>query len=169
MAEKCFYFVEGKCEKQLINALQQPPGKLIPGRVKVFNIIQELIPISILVTIQSGSKVALVFDTDKADTEKLEENIKRILCYCKNIKILYLPQVRNFEDELLRCTDVRSVIELTHSRSLSNFKNDFCNLKPSDCRHLLERHHINADLLWSAAVPSEFRFIEHNCDGVKTK
>ena len=40
---KCIYYVEGPCEQQLIAALKETPGKLIPGKVKVFNVVQNLI------------------------------------------------------------------------------------------------------------------------------
>ena len=34
MNSKCIYFVEGECEKQLINALKISPEILTPGKVK---------------------------------------------------------------------------------------------------------------------------------------
>ena len=42
--KKCIYFVEGACEKQLIDALKAEPRQLTPGKVLVHNIIQEEIP-----------------------------------------------------------------------------------------------------------------------------
>ena len=169
MNEKCFYFVEGECEAQLIHALKLSPARLISGRVKVYNTIQELIPKSVLLTIQTGTTIALAFDTDKPDTTILRKNIELIKRYCKRIKIVYLPQVLDFEDEMVWCTDVGSAIDLTHSRGLSNFKTDFCRLKASDCRLLLERHHFNADLLWSKTPPVDYEFVSLNSDWVKTK
>ena len=59
MNEKCFYFVEGECEAQLIHALKLSSARLISGRVKVYNTIQELIPKSVLLTIQTGTTIAL--------------------------------------------------------------------------------------------------------------
>ena len=44
MNSKCIYFVEGECEKQLINALKISPEILTPGKVKVYNVKQNLIP-----------------------------------------------------------------------------------------------------------------------------
>ena len=41
---KCIYFVEGACEQQLIRVLREKPAKVIPGKIKVFNVIQKLIP-----------------------------------------------------------------------------------------------------------------------------
>ena len=65
---KCIYYVEGPCEQQLIAALKETPGKLIPGKVKVFNVVQNLIPKSQMLSIQAGTTVVLVFDTDVSQT-----------------------------------------------------------------------------------------------------
>lgn len=93
MTDKCLYFVEGECEASLINALKQNPGRLIPGRTKVFNIIQNLIPKSVLLAIQPGTTIALVFDTDKPDVQILQANIEQINRYCHRARIVFLPQV----------------------------------------------------------------------------
>ena len=39
-----YYYVEGSCEQQLIAALKEAPERLIPGKIKVFNVVQNLIP-----------------------------------------------------------------------------------------------------------------------------
>ncbi len=39
MNDKCIYYVEGPCEQQLIAALKETPRKLIPGKIKVFNVV----------------------------------------------------------------------------------------------------------------------------------
>ena len=74
MKNNCIYFAEGKCEERLLNALKENPQKIQSGRVKVFNVIQELIPKSQLVTIQAGTTVVLVFDTDVPNTECLRQH-----------------------------------------------------------------------------------------------
>ena len=87
MKNNCIYFAEGKCEERLLNALKENPQKIQSGRVKVFNVIQELIPKSQLVTIQAGTTVVLVFDTDVPNTECLRENIKRLSTLCTKLKL----------------------------------------------------------------------------------
>lgn len=47
MNNKCIYYVEGPCEQQLISALKERPEKLIPGKVKVFNVVQNSKQISV--------------------------------------------------------------------------------------------------------------------------
>ena len=104
MNNKCIYYVEGSCEQQLIAVLKEAPERLIPGKIKVFNVVQNLIPKS-----------------------QMAENH-------------FFPQVLNSEDEVVRCTDVRTAMELTKSGSVKNFKTDFCKMKAKDCRSMLERH-----------------------------
>ena len=167
MSGKCIYYVEGLCEQQLIAALKENPARLIPGKVRVFNVIQNLIPKSQMISIQAGTTVVLVFDTDVPQTANLRKNLELLNRYCGKLCIVYLPQVLNLEDELTRCTDVKSAAELTRSVSVRNFKTDFCKLKVRDCRAMLERHRLDVGKLWMAAVPEGFDFIENNGDQVK--
>lgn len=85
-----YLFFEGECERQLINALKVNPSCLLPGKVKVFNVVQNLIPKSILITIQNNSIVALAFDTDVRVNENLVKNIERLNQYCSRVEIVYL-------------------------------------------------------------------------------
>ena len=71
MNSKCIYYVEGPCEQQLIASLKENPAKLISGKVKVFNVVQNLIPKSQMLSIQAGTIVILVFDTDVPITANL--------------------------------------------------------------------------------------------------
>ena len=164
---RCIYYVEGLCEQQLIAALKEKPARLIPGKVRVFNVIQNLIPKSQMISIQPGTTIVLVFDTDVPQTANLRKNLELLHRYCGKLRIIYLPQVLNLEDELTRCTDVKSVAELTRSSSVRNFKTDFCKLKVKDCRAMLERHKLNVGKLWMTGVPENFGFIENNGTQIK--
>ena len=55
MNNKCIDYVEGPCEQQLIAALKEAPERLIPGKIKVFNVVQNLIPKSQMLSIQAGT------------------------------------------------------------------------------------------------------------------
>ena len=127
-----YYYVEGSCEQQLIAALKEAPERLIPGKIKVFNVVQNLIPKS-----------------------QMSENH-------------FFPQVLNLEDELVRCTDVRTAMELTKSGSVKNFKTDFCKMKTKDCRSMLERHKLDYARLWMTKTPEAFKFVENNSFQIKT-
>lgn len=167
MNNKCIYYVEGPCEQQLISDLKESPGKVIPGKVKIFNVVQNLIPKSQMLSIQGGTIVTLVFDTDVEQTAKLKKNIELLQRYCGNLKIVYLPQVLNLEDELVRSTNVKVITDLTRSNSTQNFKTDFCKMKSKDCRAMLERHALDYSKLWITNTPDAFRFIERNSSLIK--
>lgn len=167
MNSKCIYYVEGPCEQQLITALKEQPAKLIPGKIKVFNVIQNLIPKSQMLSIQPGTMIVLAFDTDVPRTATLKKNIELLKRYCGKIQIIYLAQVLRLEEELVRCTDVKTVVELTKSNSVKNFKTDFCKLKKKECRVMLERHKLDLKKLWTTKRPTEFSFVENNSDKVK--
>lgn len=169
MNNKCIYYVEGPCEQQLISALKEAPERLIPGKIKVFNVIQNLIPKSQMLSIQTGTTVVLVFDTDVPRTEILKKNIELLAKYCKKLKIIFLPQVLNLEEELVRCIDVRNIKELTKSSSIRNFKTDFCKMKTEDCRFMLDRHMLDYVHLWMTKVPEPFNFVENNGVQIKRK
>ncbi len=165
MKNNCIYFAEGKCEERLLNALKEYPQKIQSGRVKVFNVVQKLLPKSQLVTIQTGTTVVLVFDTDVPNTEVLRENISRLKTFCSKIRLVFLSQVLNLEDELVRCSDIKSVVELTHSKSNKDFKRDFCSM--TNVRYVLDRVNLNVKTLWTENAPSPFGFIEKNSDVIK--
>lgn len=167
MKNNCIYFAEGKCEERLLNALKENPQKIQPGRVKVFNAVQNLLTKSQLVTIQSGTTVVLVFDTDVQNTEFLCENIRRLKTLCSKVRLVFLPQVLNLEDELVRCCEIKSVIGLTHSKSNKDFKRDFCSM--TNVRSALDRVNLNVSTLWTDNVPSPFGFVESNSDEIKIK
>ena len=116
MNRKCIYLVEGECEEKLIKALKEKPSLLIPGKVKRFNVIQNELKTSHLVTFTPGSLVVLVFDTDKEQTEHLKNNISALTKRCAGVSIVTIAQVLTFEDEIVRCTDVAKAPELTRSQ-----------------------------------------------------
>lgn len=168
MNKACVYYCEGEDDQKLIDSLKVSPGKIMPGKSKKLNVVQTLIPKSILLGIKPDTNVVLVFDTDvTTNLDVVKKNIENIKKYCRGVKIIYLLQVKNLEDELIRCTDVKTVMELTKSKSLSNFKTDFRKMKSEQCRNMLERHKIDIDCLWCTAAPREFDFAEKNSDLIK--
>ena len=167
MNNKCIYYVEGPCEQQLVAALKENPAKLIPGKIKVYNVVQNLIPKSQLLSIQCGTTIVLAFDTDVEQTTNLKKNLERLRKYCGRLHIVYLPQVLDLEDELVRCTDVQNVVDLTRSNGVRNFKTDFCKLKVKDCRAMLERHGLQTERLWTTKLPEAFAFVESNSNRIK--
>lgn len=162
---RVLYFVEGECEAKLINALKEIPAVIRPGKVKIINVIQNLLSASQLVQIQVGTTVVLVFDTDVLKTDCLQENIRQLRKKCTKVEVVFLPQVRNLEEELVRSTDVEQASELTRSRSNRDFKRDFC--AATNARHLLDRHNLMLSKLWTTHPPEEFSFVVSNSDIIK--
>ena len=167
MNRKCIYLTEGECEEKLIAALKEEPARLLPGKVKKFNVIQEELKTSQLVTFTPGSMVVLVFDTDVDMTEHLKRNIELLEKRCSGVKVVTVAEVLNFEDELERCTNVTKAQEITKSQSISEFKGAFCRLKPIECRRALERHSIDMKKLWCKAPANSFDFIKQESPKIK--
>lgn len=167
MRNNCIYFAEGKCEERLLSALKEYLQRIQPGRIKIFNVIQRIIPKSQLIMIQPGTTIVLVFDTDVPVTKYLRENIRQLDRFCTKVRLVYLPQVLNLEDELVRCSKIKSVVELTHSRSNKGFKHDFCSM--SNIRRALDQVDLDVDRLWTEKIPSPFNFIQSNSQAVKMK
>ena len=168
MNRKCVYLTEGECEEKLIAALKEEPSLLMPGKVKKFNVIQEELKTSQLVTFTPGSMVVLVFDTDVEMTEHLKKNIELLERRCNSVKVVTVAEVLNFEDELERCTNVAKAQEITRSSSLSEFKGAFCRMKPVECRRSLERHNLDMKKLWCKEPKNSFGFIRQEADKIKT-
>lgn len=104
--KKCLYFVEGACEKQLIDVLnKQHPYRLAPGKVIVQNSIHDLIPRNTITALSPGTEVVFVFDTDVEKTDILLKNIQHVKDYVSQVRVINLAQVLNFEDEIVRATD----------------------------------------------------------------
>ena len=167
MNRKCIYLVEGECDEKLIKALKEKPSLLIPGTVKRFNVTQNELKTSHLVTFAPGSLVVLVFDTDKEQTEHLKNNISALTKRCAGVSIVTIAQVLTFEDEIVRCTDVAKAPELTRSQGLNEFKSAVNKMKEADFRSALERHQLDMTKLWVQTPPDSFRFIVQGAAEVK--
>ena len=161
------YFVEGQCEEKLVNALKKEPCLILPGRCKVLNPVNEKLSPNDFISIPLGSIIVLVFDTDVADIDILDRNLKMIQKYAPRCETILVPQVKNIEDELLRATIVKNVEDLTKSRSLSNFKSDFCALK--NCRAVLEKQELSMQKLWSMDPDGAFEKYPQESGKIKQK
>lgn len=156
----CTYFVEGKCEQQFLKAIKSEPNLVIPGKVRILNVIQEKLSTSHLLSIRDGY-IVFVFDTDVKSTNILQENIRKVKTICPpKVKLLILAQVNNLEDELIRSTDISTICELTSSKSIKDFKPDFIATK--NCRALLSKHNFDINKMWVQDIPHPFSEIISN-------
>ena len=96
-----------------------------------------------------------MFDTDVSNTTYLWSNIKRVKEICPSkVKLLFLVQVKNFEEEIVRATDVKKTSDLTSNKSNKDFKRDFILLK--DLPSVLRKHCFDINKMWRQPVPSPF-------------
>ena len=158
--EKYQFFVEGECEKKLIDELKKQQTMIVSGRVNVFNVTQNELPNALLANLSNRTVVILVFDTDRQDAITLRKNIQKLRKY-RNVKDIWcVMQVRNLEDELVSATDVREIKELFDCKSNSDFKRDF--LKEKKLMEKLKRHSFNFGLFWNKKPSGVFSEFE-NC------
>lgn len=165
--QKYYYFTEGQCEEKLVKALKLRPALLKPGKVKIFNVVQNVLPVSILMSIEPGSAAVLVFDTDKDETDHLRQNVMLLKKRCSGVGVLSILQVLNFEDEVERSTDVNRAEDLTRSKTVEDFKSSVNRMKEIDFRRALERHKFDINALWAKEPPEEFRFFTQDSWKIK--
>ena len=159
------FFVEGECEKKLIDELKKQQNMIVSGRVNVINVTTRELSSAILANLSSGTIVVLVFDTDRRDTSILRNNIRK-LKKTRNVKDVWcVMQVENLEDEFLRTTDVKEIKDLIGCRSNSDFKREF--LAEKRLMVKLKSHHFQYDLFWASSPSEEYSEYE-NC-GYKVK
>ncbi len=158
------YYVEGPCEKKLIDELKKVQA-VISGPVNVFNAAQEEFSQQRLRVLSSNTIAIIILDTDAGNYEILSRNV-RILKKNRNIKDIWLVlQVENLEKELLRVTDVKEIKDLIGSKSNKDFKTDFINEKNLLAK--LMHHNMNYALLWASKPNGIYK--EYKNDGYRIK
>jgi len=159
------YYVEGETEEKILEVLKTDFRYIMPGKVKVFNVIEEKFSRSKLISLKRKTNVVLVFDTDSSDSSTLRANISFLERQSVVRQVICIPQVKNLEEELIRCCNIRKIKELLSSKFDSNFKNDLCN-----CNGLMGamlRHEFNMELFWSSAPSGEFSSIPNNSNSIR--
>ena len=159
------YFVEGESEQILINALKTDLGLIVPGKVDILNVIQKKINKNWLRTMKPNTTVILVYDTDVEDVELLKKNIET-LKKCAAVKDVWcIPQVKNFEDELVSACNIRNVMDLTGTRTLHDHKRAFVN--NSNQSQMLERNGFDIEKLWSKVPDNAFAQFGNDSEKIK--
>ncbi len=154
MKSNYLYFVEGECEKALIETLIQSFGILPPRKIKVLNICQKTFPPSLIFTLKPKTCIVFVFDTDAGNPDYVRETVKQISKSTTSVEIIVIPQCRNLEDELKRACHIREIRELTGSKTNSDFKRDF--LKASNLEKRLKTCHFDFSRLWIEMAPPQW-------------
>ena len=147
--EQYHYFVEGEDDRKVVNTLKTDLQWIKPGKVQVFNVIEEELTSLITRTLKPGTIVVLVFDTDTGKKNTMLKNI-RFLQKDSNVKqVLCIMQVKNLEDEFLRSCAISQIKELTGSKSNSDYKRDL--LRQSNLADKLKKHQFQFEKFWNSS------------------
>ena len=147
--EQYHYFVEGEDDRKVVNTLKTDLQWIKPGKVQVFNVIEEELTSLITRTLKPGTIVVLVFDTDTGKKNTLLKNI-RFLQKDSNVKqVLCIMQVKNLEDEFLRSCAISQIKELTGSKSNSDYKRDL--LRQRNLADKLKKHQFQFEKFWNSS------------------
>ena len=130
--------------------------------------VQDELPVSLLMQFEPGSIVALVFDTDKDETEHLKNNIKLLKSLNFKVEVLTILQVLNFEDETERATDVTRAQDLHQEQKWDDFKGAVNRMKEKEFRNALKRHKLDMNMLWNQKPPKAFRFNGQDSEKIKS-
>ena len=140
------YYVEGKCEKKLVRILIDQ-HLIIPGQTDVLNPVQELIKATHLRSLPKKTNIVLIFDTDTPEIAILRKNIAFLKSRINVQNVYIIPQIRNLEEELVRCTNIRYVRELLNCNHDSDFKTAF--IEEKRLFEKLQAHDFDIKKLWS--------------------
>lgn len=140
------YYVEGECEKKLVDTLKDNSNRMIvAGKVDVFNVQQEVLTSLHLLPLKRNTTIILIYDTDKKNEKILNENLK-VLKDNGFKDVICIAQNKNIEDELIRSTNIKDIKELLNSKSNKDFKTDF--IKENKLLDKLKAHKFDISKMW---------------------
>jgi hypothetical protein len=161
------YYVEGNCEKKLIDEFKKQQLPIISGKIDIFNAIQEVFSNTRLRMLSENTVVILVFDTDTGIIETLYRNLE-ILKKHPHVKETWcVMQVHNLEDEIKRSTDVKEIKDLLGSKSNKEYKHDF--IIEKNLYDKLKKHQFNFDRIWVTNPDNVFSVIKNCGEKIKKK
>lgn len=167
MTKSYQYFVEGECEEKIIKEGKKPPYFLFrPGKIDVLNVVTEKLTPARVLAIKRNTEIILVYDVDKGNCEILKENIKMLNKYGFT-KIYHIQSVSNFEDEIVRSTNINSIDDFFGTSGVDNFKKKF--IAHKDIVSKLKMVDFDVNKIWATKCKnnfSEFSKIE-DCTFIK--
>jgi len=165
MREIIKYYVEGECEKTLIELLKKPNVSMLkPGRIEVFNVITEALTIPRIASLKRDAIIILVYDTDIIKTDILKYNIDILRKYGFK-KIYHIQSVKNFEDELVRSTNLKRIDNMFNTEGKEEFKNKFINC--SNLMIKLNNIDFNIHKMWQIKTKESAFEIYYNQESVR--
>lgn len=143
-----YYFVEGQCEKALVNELKNSPQLIHSGSIQIVNVVENTISRSMLAKLDSQSHVVFIFDTDTKNEDVLQKNIAAVKKYIPGVKLSIIPQVENLEDELVYSCNIKRIEEfLSKGKTVKDFKHEF--IRVSNLRSILVKNKFDINKIWT--------------------
>ena len=148
------YYVEGECEERFINEFKKALHSLItPGKVDVFNFIQNEFTKSRLMALNRNTIIILVYDIDVNNADVLKRNIEILKKYGFN-NIVHIQSIPNFEGEMEYAMGLNTVNAIFNTSNDTQFKSKF--LKCHNLYTKLNSFNLDVDKLWSRKNDGNF-------------
>lgn len=159
------YYVEGQDEEKILSVLKTDLQLILSGRVSKFNVVQNRLTRARLMNLRPGTMVVLVFDTDTNNSKILKENIDILKKFSTVYCVVCITQVRNLEDELVRSCNIKTVRELTGSKTDSEYKSKL--IAATNLAALLTKHRFDIKKFWSQKPDGLFSEFVNEADLIK--
>lgn len=159
------YYVEGEDDKKIVNTLKTDMQQIIPGKVEVFNVIEKSFSKMQIMNLKRGTTVVLVFDTDTGKVENLKKNIAFLSKQSVIKEIICITQIMNLEDELVRSCNIKSIKQLTKSKSDKDFKRDV--LKITNLGKRLAECSFDFSSFWAKSPSGTYKNFENGAKRVR--
>lgn len=161
------YYVEGEDDKKIINTLKTDMQQIIPGKVEVFNVIDKFFSKMQIMNLKRGTTVVLVFDTDTGKVENLKKNIAFLSKQSVIKEIICITQIMNLEDELVRSCNIKSIKQLTKSKSDKDFKRDV--LRITNLSKRLAECNFDFSSFWAKSPSGSYENFGNGAERVRIK
>ena len=163
------YLVEGECERKMVSILKSDMQSIRGGKVEICNVFYRPLSRAFLRTIESDCCVVLIFDTDLADPNyDLFNRYLQLLSNSSQVReVVLIPQVHNFEEELVFSTDIKRIHDLLPSKGAQQFKNDFCSKRNDQLVKKLNEHQFSLDKMWSHQAEDKYVQLENSAYKIK--
>ena len=160
------YYVEGADDEKIVNTLKTDLQEIIPGKVEVFNAVQDKLTKNRMMTLKPRTTVILVFDVDAGNVDTLMQNLDFLHTQKALVKeVLCVTQVMNLEEELVRSCRISSVQELTKSRSKKDYKHDLVRITNLDRR--LRECGFDIVKFWARQPDNQYKDIKNDAGKIK--
>lgn len=164
---KIQYYVEGECEKKLLETLKEQKNLILPGKVEVFNVVNKELTDMYLRLLSENTIVVFLFDTDTDKTDILQRNISKVRKNGRIRDLWLIIQVKNLEDELLRSTSIRHMQNLIGCSTEKEFKHAF--IIEKNLFEKLRTHGFDLAKMWVKSPNEPFDDLKNDGNKIKLR